>query len=54
MLRNCSENALPTDCGYVMELLKTSSVRRYKIVDNHRGDLGRPRYHVEKEELQTF
>ena len=52
MLRNTSKNALSTDLGYVVQLLEASSVRRDEIVDNHRGDLGRPIYHTEKEELQ--
>ena len=52
MLRNTSEDALSTEREYVMQLLEASSVRRDEIVDNHRGDLGRPRYHTEKEKLQ--
>ena len=49
MLRNCSEDPLSTDREYVMQLLKASSVPRDEIVDSHRGDLGRSRYHVKKE-----
>ena len=34
-----------------MQLLEASSVHRYEIIDIHRKDLGRPRYHIETEEL---
>ena len=39
----CSEDPLSTDREYNMQLLVTSSVRWDEIVDNRRGDLGRPR-----------
>ena len=51
MLRNSSEDPLSTDRECAIQLLEASSVRRDEIVDNHRGDLRQPRYHVEKEEL---
>ena len=39
---------------FVMQLLEASSARRDEFVDNNRGDMRRPRYHVEKEELQRL
>ena len=54
MLLNRTENALSTDCEFGMQLRKATSVRRDEIVDNHPGDLGRPRCNVEKEELETI
>ena len=51
-LRDCSEDRLSAAGEYVMQLLEDSSVYSVEIVGNHRGDLGRPIYHVEKEELQ--
>ena len=53
MLLNRTEKALSTDREFGMQLHKASSVCRDEIVDNHSGDLGRPRCSVEKEELQT-
>ena len=54
MLLNRTENALSTDCEFGMQLRKATAVRRDEIVDNHPGDLGRPRCNVEKEELETI
>ena len=54
MLRKCSEDVVSTDRECVTQLLEVSSVRRHEIIDNHRGDLGRPRFHIEKEELQRL
>ena len=52
MLRLCSEDPLSTDREYDMQLLETRPVNMNEIVDNHCGDLGQPRLHVEKEELK--
>ena len=54
MLLNRTEDALSTDREYVMQLLEASSVRMDEIVDNHSGDLGRPRCNIEKEELHRL
>ena len=43
MLHMCSEDPLSTDREYNMQLLETSLVHWDEIIDNHRGDLGRPR-----------
>ena len=51
-LRNCSEDRFSRAHEYVMQLLEASSVYRDEIIENHRGGLGRPRYHVETKELQ--
>ena len=54
MLVNRSEDALSTVCQYVMQLLEASSFRMEEIVDNHSGDLGRPRCNIEKEKLHRL
>ena len=51
-LRNCSEDRFSRAHEYIMQLLEASSVYRDEIIENHRGDLWRPRYHVETKELQ--
>ena len=51
-LRNCSEDRFSRAHEYVMQLLEASSVYRDEIIENHRGGLGRPRYHVETKQLQ--
>ena len=51
---NRTDDALLTDCEYVMQLLEASSVSIYETVYNQSGDLGRPRCNIKKEELHRL
>ena len=50
-LLNCSEDRFSAAREYVMQLLEASSVHKDEIIDSHRRDLERPRYHIETEVL---
>ena len=54
ILLNCTDDVLSTDHEYVMQLLEASSVCMDKIVGSHSGDLGQPRYNIEKELHRLF
>ena len=51
---NRTDDALLTDCEYVMQLLEASSVSIYETAYNQSGDLGRPRCNIKKEELHRL